>query len=141
MVERFWDIIEDISINSVLHFLRDNIVGTVLIVSIILWIPVSCVISYIDAKRLREYQKYVAWLEKDQLVHPADPTARRVIKISRRGVGSGSCPAPPQHMLGQQSQGPRRTGSARRAPDGLSVLQQECPTVSGEVGGFPGTAL
>ncbi|XP_076068055.1 ADAM 17-like protease isoform X2 [Oratosquilla oratoria] len=57
VVERFWDIIEDISINTVLMFLRDNIVGTVIIISIIIWIPASCIFSYIDRKRQEEYQK------------------------------------------------------------------------------------
>lgn len=30
-VERFWDIIEEININKVLRFLRDNIVSTYLV--------------------------------------------------------------------------------------------------------------
>ncbi|CAG0917009.1 unnamed protein product [Notodromas monacha] len=128
IVERFWDIIEDISINSVLYFLRDNIVGTVLIVSIILWIPVSCLISFVDAKRLREYEKYVQWLEKDQLVHPADPHARRVIRVTKR-AGTRSTP-----QVGSQ---PRRVGSGRR--DNLSVISGQEAT--NEVSGFPGTAL
>ncbi|KAG0430713.1 hypothetical protein HPB47_022436, partial [Ixodes persulcatus] len=48
IVERFWDIIEDIDINTVLKFLNDNIVGTVIVVSIIVWVPGSCLISYVE---------------------------------------------------------------------------------------------
>ncbi|XP_063227447.1 ADAM 17-like protease isoform X2 [Bacillus rossius redtenbacheri] len=59
VVERFWDIIEDININKVLLFLRDNIVGTVILVTALIWIPASCVISYIDRRR-RHFQEEIA---------------------------------------------------------------------------------
>lgn len=45
VVERFWDIIEEININKVLLFLRDNIVGATIIVSALIWIPASCLVS------------------------------------------------------------------------------------------------
>ena len=54
IVERFWDIVEELSINRVLAVLKDNLVGAVLIVSIILWIPASCVISWVSSIILSE---------------------------------------------------------------------------------------
>ncbi|XP_076068053.1 ADAM 17-like protease [Oratosquilla oratoria] len=57
VVKHFWDIIEDININTVLRFLRDNIVGTVIIISVIIWIPASCIFSYVDRRRQEEYRK------------------------------------------------------------------------------------
>jgi len=50
VVERFWDIIEDINMNTVLMFLRDNIVGAVLIISVLVWLPASIVFSIRDRK-------------------------------------------------------------------------------------------
>jgi hypothetical protein len=47
IVERFWDIVEELSINRVLAVLKDNLVGAVLVVSILLWIPASCLISFV----------------------------------------------------------------------------------------------
>lgn len=44
VVERFWDIIEEININKVMIFLRDNIVGATIIVSAFIWIPASCLV-------------------------------------------------------------------------------------------------
>ncbi|XP_022908664.2 ADAM 17-like protease isoform X1 [Onthophagus taurus] len=79
VVERFWDIIEDININKVLLFLRDNIVGTVVLVTALLWIPTSCVISFIDRKRRREEIKRREWRSKADLIHPS--VARRVVHI------------------------------------------------------------
>lgn len=79
VVERFWDIIEDININKVLLFLRDNIVGTVVLVTALLWIPASCVIGYVDRKRRRDEIKRMEWRNKADLIHPSDN--RRVIHI------------------------------------------------------------
>ncbi|XP_045450383.1 ADAM 17-like protease [Melitaea cinxia] len=73
VVERFWDIIEDININNVLGFLRDNIVGVVVLVTAFVWIPASCVISYVDRRRQRQHQKYMEWERQHDLIHPSSP--------------------------------------------------------------------
>ena len=57
VVERIWDFIDDFNINSVLKFLRDNIVGTVVLVSLLFWVPISCLISYVDRKRAEKVGK------------------------------------------------------------------------------------
>lgn len=77
VVERFWDIIEDININNVLGFLRDNIVGVVVLVTAFVWIPASCVISYVDRRRQRQHQKYMEWEQHHDLIHPSSP--RKII--------------------------------------------------------------
>ncbi|CAL4250653.1 unnamed protein product, partial [Meganyctiphanes norvegica] len=84
VVERFWDIIEDININTVLMFLRDNIVGTVIIISVIIWVPASCVFSYVDRRRRDEYHKYVRWYYSNELVHPTDSV--RIIDSKRTRI-------------------------------------------------------
>lgn len=77
VVERFWDIIEDININNVLGFLRDNIVGVVVLVTAFIWIPASCVISYVDRRRQRQHQKFLDWERQHDLIHPSSP--RKII--------------------------------------------------------------
>lgn len=79
VVERFWDIIEDININQVLLFLRDNIVGTIVLVTAVIWIPVSCIVNYVDRKRRHEEERRWHWSNKNDLIHPSDP--RRIIRI------------------------------------------------------------
>ncbi|XP_055851401.1 ADAM 17-like protease isoform X1 [Episyrphus balteatus] len=79
VVERFWDIIEEININRVLRFLKDNIVMTVVVLTSIFWIPASCVISYFDRKKRRHELKELDWSQKLDLIHPSD--RRRVIHI------------------------------------------------------------
>ncbi|CAD7084096.1 unnamed protein product [Hermetia illucens] len=79
VVERFWDIIEEININRVLRFLKDNIVFAVIVLTSIFWIPASCVISYFDRKKRRQEMKDIDWSQSLDLIHPSD--RRRVIHI------------------------------------------------------------
>jgi len=66
VVERFWDIIEDININKVLVFLKDNIVGTVILVTAIIWIPASCVVSYVDRRRKNTKAANADWKNSNE---------------------------------------------------------------------------
>ncbi|XP_045538997.1 ADAM 17-like protease [Papilio machaon] len=79
VVERIWNIIEDININNVLGFLRDNIVGVAALATALLWIPASCLISYVDRRRQRQYQKYAEWERRRDLLHPSSP--RKLIHV------------------------------------------------------------
>ncbi|PNF41049.1 ADAM 17-like protease [Cryptotermes secundus] len=79
VVERFWDIIEDININKVLVFLRDNIVGTVILVTAIIWIPASCVVSYVDRRRRNAQEASDKWRNSNQFYRDDN---RRVININ-----------------------------------------------------------
>ncbi|XP_063974850.1 ADAM 17-like protease isoform X1 [Diachasmimorpha longicaudata] len=79
VVERFWDIIEDININKVIRFLKDNIVGAVIISTAIVWLPASCIVSYIDSRRIKDNEKKWKWKNTDALIHPEDK--RRVIQV------------------------------------------------------------
>ncbi|PSN49544.1 ADAM 17-like protease [Blattella germanica] len=79
VVERFWDIIEDININKVLVFLKDNIVGTVILVTAIIWIPASCVVSYVDRRRRNAQEATARWKHSGEFYRDED---RHVISIS-----------------------------------------------------------
>lgn len=73
MVQRLWDIIENITVDKLVKFMRANIVGTVIILSLVIWIPGSCIVAYIDRKRAREEKDEVDWLtNKDSLVYNKD---------------------------------------------------------------------
>lgn len=62
-----------------MRFLKDNIVGAVIIITAIIWIPASCVISYIDHRRVKENEKKWRWKHTDELVHPDEQ--RQVIYV------------------------------------------------------------
>ncbi|XP_063706885.1 ADAM 17-like protease [Culicoides brevitarsis] len=79
VVERFWDIIEEININKVLKFLRDNLVMVVVFITTLFWVPASCVISYFDRKLRKIENQENAWAQHSDLIHPSD--RRRIIHI------------------------------------------------------------
>ncbi|XP_077990294.1 ADAM 17-like protease [Glandiceps talaboti] len=62
VIKRFWDVIEDININSIAQFMEDNIVGTVIVLSLVIWVPCSCVVHYVDTKRDKEAEEANKWL-------------------------------------------------------------------------------
>lgn len=94
IVERFWDIIEDININSVMKFLHDNIVGTVIVISLIVWIPATCIISFFDRKRRREYEEAMKRKPKRPQnavpFRPPSDGSTRIIRIASRSMDTNS---------------------------------------------------
>ncbi|XP_064652924.1 ADAM 17-like protease isoform X2 [Lineus longissimus] len=61
MIQRFWRIIENLSIDLVMKFMRDNLIGTILLLSVIIWIPASCTLSHFDKKRQQEEENIIDW--------------------------------------------------------------------------------
>lgn len=61
-------------------FLRDNIVGTVVLITAVLWIPASCIIGYVDKKRRKEELKRADWRNKQDLIHSSEKV-KKVIKL------------------------------------------------------------
>ena len=88
VVERFWDIIEEININKLLLFLRDNVVGTVILLTALFWIPASCLINYFDKKRLRKEEKLKEWSRREDIMYFPAGNASYPKKIIHARVGS-----------------------------------------------------
>ncbi|KAK2166047.1 hypothetical protein LSH36_43g05043, partial [Paralvinella palmiformis] len=65
LIERIWQIIESITPDTVVEFMRANIVGTVIVFSLVIWIPASCVVCHLDRKKKREDEKQRQWLRYD----------------------------------------------------------------------------
>lgn len=82
VVERFWDIIEEININKMLRFLKDNIVGTVILVTGLIWVPASCIINWLDHKRAKEAREKRKWENQNDFVQLSnDARPKKVIYI------------------------------------------------------------
>ncbi|KAH3821959.1 ADAM 17-like protease [Dreissena polymorpha] len=64
MVQRLFDIIQDITPDQFVAFMRSNIVGTVIVLSLIIWIPVSCFISFHDKKVVKKEKERRDWMNK-----------------------------------------------------------------------------
>lgn len=99
-MERFWKIIDDISINKVLLFLRDNIVGTVIIVTALIWIPAGYFINRLDEKRfveekarwsLSNISNDFVFVENPEVIH-IRPPRYRVIPPGNHPVATAVIP-------------------------------------------------
>ncbi|KAJ8321091.1 hypothetical protein KUTeg_002678 [Tegillarca granosa] len=57
VIQRFHSLIDQITSDKVVAFMKTNIVGTILIFSLLIWIPASCTFSYFDKKKEKKYRK------------------------------------------------------------------------------------
>lgn len=79
LVHRLFSIFEIITSDRLVEFMKSNIVGTVIVFSLILWIPSSCVVSYYDKKQASAEQKKVDWMSHDnRSLYANDDSSLRV---------------------------------------------------------------
>uniref|UniRef100_A0A4W4FB44 ADAM metallopeptidase domain 17b n=1 Tax=Electrophorus electricus TaxID=8005 RepID=A0A4W4FB44_ELEEL len=56
MIERLWDFMDKLNINTFGKFLADNIVVSVLVFSLLFWIPLSILVHCVDRKLDQQYE-------------------------------------------------------------------------------------
>ncbi|XP_064186496.1 disintegrin and metalloproteinase domain-containing protein 17-like isoform X1 [Anguilla rostrata] len=57
VVERLWDFIDKLDINTFGKFLADNIVGSVIVFSLLFWIPLSILVHCVDKSLDKQYEQ------------------------------------------------------------------------------------
>ncbi|XP_037605838.1 disintegrin and metalloproteinase domain-containing protein 17 isoform X1 [Sebastes umbrosus] len=57
VVERLWDFVDKLDINTFKKFLADNIVGSVVAFSLLFWIPFSILVHCVDKKLDQQYEQ------------------------------------------------------------------------------------
>ncbi|XP_072490355.1 disintegrin and metalloproteinase domain-containing protein 17 isoform X4 [Notamacropus eugenii] len=81
VIERFWDFIDQLSINTFGKFLADNIVGSVLVFSLILWIPLSILVHCVDKKLDKQYESLSLFHPSNvEMLSSMDSASVRIIK-------------------------------------------------------------
>uniref|UniRef100_A0A3Q1HPQ6 ADAM metallopeptidase domain 17a n=1 Tax=Acanthochromis polyacanthus TaxID=80966 RepID=A0A3Q1HPQ6_9TELE len=55
VIERLWDFIDKLDINTFGKFLADNIVGSVVVFSLVFWIPLSILVHCVDKRLDQQY--------------------------------------------------------------------------------------
>jgi disintegrin and metalloproteinase domain-containing protein 17 len=56
-VSRFWKVIQTATVSGFLEFMKRNIVGSIIVISLTFWVPMSCCIHFCIDKRNRSEQK------------------------------------------------------------------------------------
>ncbi|XP_038175915.1 disintegrin and metalloproteinase domain-containing protein 17 isoform X2 [Arvicola amphibius] len=81
VIERFWDFIDQLSINTFGKFLADNIVGSVLVFSLIFWIPFSILVHCVDKKLDKQYESLSLFHHSNiEMLSSMDSASVRIIK-------------------------------------------------------------
>ncbi|XP_069008393.1 disintegrin and metalloproteinase domain-containing protein 17a isoform X1 [Embiotoca jacksoni] len=57
VIERLWDFIDKLDINTFGKFLADNIVGSVVVFSLVFWIPLSIMVHCVDKQLDQQYEE------------------------------------------------------------------------------------
>uniref|UniRef100_A0A6J0TXB9 Disintegrin and metalloproteinase domain-containing protein 17 n=1 Tax=Pogona vitticeps TaxID=103695 RepID=A0A6J0TXB9_9SAUR len=83
VIERLWVFIDQLSINTFGKFLADNIVGSVLVFSLLFWIPLSILVHCVDKKLDRQYEENTKSLfgpSNAEMLSSMDSASVRIIK-------------------------------------------------------------
>ncbi|MBN3311271.1 ADA17 protein, partial [Amia calva] len=67
VIERLWDFIDKLDINTFGKFLADNIVGSVVVFSLLFWIPLSILVHCVDKRLDQQYEE-----NNKSLFHPSN---------------------------------------------------------------------
>ncbi|XP_052812979.1 ADAM 17-like protease [Mya arenaria] len=103
MVQRLFSIIENITVDQFVAFMRSNIVGTVMVMSLLLWIPTSCIIRYQDKKLIEKERALRIWKNKSNRTLVDDDTFR-IRRVHAPSVRNSHVPRWPREDM----EGPNR---------------------------------
>ncbi|XP_069028673.1 disintegrin and metalloproteinase domain-containing protein 17 [Embiotoca jacksoni] len=104
VVERLWDFIDKLDINTFGKFLADNIVGSVVAFSLLFWVPFSILVHCVDKKLDQQYEqttKSLFFPSNAELLSSLESASVRIFKP----------PAFPTAPLRFQSIGPQQSST------------------------------
>lgn len=85
VIERLWDFIDKLNINTFGKFLADNIVGSVLVFSLLCWVPLSVLVHCVDRKLDQQYEqttKSLFFPSNGELLSSLESASVRIFKPS-----------------------------------------------------------
>lgn len=83
MIERLWDFIDKLDINTFGKFLADNIVGSVVGFSLIFWVPLSILVHCVDKKLDKQFErntKSMFFPSNAELLSSLEPASMQIFK-------------------------------------------------------------
>ncbi|KAL1258236.1 hypothetical protein QQF64_011480 [Cirrhinus molitorella] len=121
VIERLWDFIDKLNINTFGKFLADNIVGSVVVFSLLFWIPLSILVHCVDKRMDRQYEensKTMMYPSSAEVMSSLESGPIRIVKAPL----PHSSTARPQPSLGPTGPGvsPAQETLAAPSPANLS---------------------
>ncbi|KAM9466471.1 disintegrin and metalloproteinase domain-containing protein 17a [Clarias gariepinus] len=151
VVERLWDFIDKLDINTFGKFLADNIVGSVVVFSLLFWIPLSILVHCVDKKLDRQYEE-----NSKSLIYPSNMEILSSLEGAPMRIIKAPFPPPPPpppscvsaarsvqgHPSGGSSTSPPTTSSSepRADPPRMATIEEDSSGDSPPGTAFPPSA-
>ncbi|XP_032877501.1 disintegrin and metalloproteinase domain-containing protein 17 isoform X1 [Amblyraja radiata] len=101
VIERLWDFIEKLDINTFGKFLADNIVGSVVVFSLVFWIPLSILVHCVDKKLDQQYEESTKTFfppSNAEMFSSLESASVRIVKQPPLAASCFQQPPPPPPM-------------------------------------------
>ncbi|XP_063298246.1 disintegrin and metalloproteinase domain-containing protein 17 [Pelobates fuscus] len=128
VIERIWDFIDKLSINMLGKFLADNIVGSVVVFSLVFWIPLSILVHCVDKKLDRQYEENTKSLflpSNAEMMSSMDSAPVRIVKPF-----PSSQPTPRFQSLQQVPVAPASASACKSDHQRMDTIQEDPSTDS-----------
>lgn len=135
VIERLWDFIDKLDINTFGKFLADNIVGSVVVFSLVFWIPLSILVHCVDKRLDRQYEENAKNLycppSSQGILSNLESKSVRIVKPPRAHFSpadpSGPSSLCPQTQPPSASRALAPEQSSSLSPDncGLTTIQED----------------
>ncbi|GAA6213513.1 disintegrin and metalloproteinase domain-containing protein 17 isoform X2 [Lates japonicus] len=122
VIERLWDFIDKLDINTFGKFLADNIVGSVVVFSLVFWIPLSILVHCVDKRLDQQYEENTKSFyyppSNQEMLSNLESASVRIVKPPQPPSSSGgrtvpsSLPPPQLHQLSQVGAPPTASSSS-----------------------------
>uniref|UniRef100_A0A673C6G9 Disintegrin and metalloproteinase domain-containing protein 17 n=1 Tax=Sphaeramia orbicularis TaxID=375764 RepID=A0A673C6G9_9TELE len=119
VIERLWDFIDKLNINTFGKFLADNIVGSVVVFSLVFWIPLSILVHCVDKRldqQFEENTKSFYYPPSVNMLSNLESTSVRIVKPPQPPSSSAGRTAPSSLPPLNQAGAPRVASSSTQAP-------------------------
>uniref|UniRef100_A0A8C3ADT6 ADAM metallopeptidase domain 17a n=1 Tax=Cyclopterus lumpus TaxID=8103 RepID=A0A8C3ADT6_CYCLU len=107
VIERLWDFIDKLDINTFGKFLADNIVGSVVVFSLVFWIPLSILVHCVDKRLDEQYEdntKSFYYPPSVNMLNNIESASVRIVKPPQPPSSSSAGRIAPSSLPLQQSQ-------------------------------------
>lgn len=138
VIERLWDFIDKLDINTFGKFLADNIVGSVVVFSLVFWIPLSILVHCVDKRLDQQYaentKSFYCPPNNQDMLSNLESASVRIVKHPQPPSSSGGRTAPssqPQQL--QQLSQARAPPAASSSTPGPAASYVPTPDSAGGV--------
>uniref|UniRef100_A0A3Q1AXY9 ADAM metallopeptidase domain 17a n=1 Tax=Amphiprion ocellaris TaxID=80972 RepID=A0A3Q1AXY9_AMPOC len=140
VIERLWDFIDKLDINTFGKFLADNIVGSVVVFSLVFWVPLSILVHCVDKRLDQQYAEntksfYYPPSNQDML-NNLESASVRIVKpppppSSSAGRTAPSSQLPQPQQLSQVRAPPAASSSSSSSTPGPAASYVPTPDSAG----------